>query len=494
MITEYHAEGATPPPAEQSSALPADIQALLNLFDEGGTKATTMEQLLQTEPKHHQAITIQIIRDGRHSIVNRCLHKFRGLDHNIIALEMIRAGRGEILAIVFLPTYHELNAEVVQAMAGGKIEPWDILTNLRSFSDQGLTAIANMPEITKQINTEIIMGALKQFDFWRLKQLLSMAGGQKDIPTQTKMQDTLLELMRDKQYNMARVLGECLKLCGINPKTIVAEWEEATRDESNKDATSGQKERQLRDNHVDVGKEIIRFYVNRSIQAGLDTAVAPDEELASTKYEVDKNDIRMKINEETTKLFRWMRQYLIRAVHSESSHKSPMPDLLINEQRRRADNIDDFIKQAGEEDIRSYLYIVSRWFNNQETPWETGYGGPVWNRIAILVNEMWIEGADRDPAAMSIIIDRAFQIEHHGGMVFDKDRKRGRIYFNREREKAVLDANFQATTPTDLLATKAVQLWFDQSFIAVMKDRLRAYRDFERRIARAPRRPKLGGD
>lgn len=204
-----------------------------------------------------------------------------------------------------------------------------------------------------------------------------------------------------------------------------------------------QKKRNVNKKIKRLSNEIITFYVAELTLSGIENL---SRNLRLENKELTLQDqtklvaLRTKTTRTIQKIFSWIREYLVYAIDSELENQGGLPEknfvafprLKYPKQYNSADKVDKFLMYATETEIRSYLKKAATRFNQKG--WSVGFGGKKWAVIAKIALEMW---STDDLNRKCLLIDRTFQIEHNGGMIFDK--RSSRVVPNEDQDKKILN-------------------------------------------------------
>ena len=205
-----------------------------------------------------------------------------------------------------------------------------------------------------------------------------------------------------------------------------------------------------------LSNEIIKFYISELVLAKakiLEDSMREKEQEFSIPDQIVFASLRESASREITGIFQWIREYLVYAIDSEvglQAETSKKKNLELTSFRcpdedHGTEYQDLFLIYASQKEIVNYLAKAITRF--KQKGWSAGFGGEKWPQIATIAKEMW---ETETIAEMCVLVDRAFQAEHNGGMTFDK---RGDLIFSQENfDKKTLDINRDCTDTAKLLS------------------------------------------
>jgi len=211
---------------------------------------------------------------------------------------------------------------------------------------------------------------------------------------------------------------------------------------------------------VDVSKEAITFYLaewmnyrikiienhleNPGREEGENGGWLESLEFSRLRDRIEFSELNGVRADAVQRTFSWMQKYLAVAVNSELRYQN-----LIKGRKPilgEVETLDIFSTPTTPEQIRVQLRVAEHLFENYQ--WEERYGGKKWAEIARLALKAWsIEAEDINMQAW--VIDRAFDIQHNAGSIFNKDQDHIKSDSN---FRLLLDAKFGAKSEYDLIA------------------------------------------
>ncbi|MCX6800014.1 MAG: hypothetical protein NT091_02625, partial [Candidatus Falkowbacteria bacterium] len=194
---------------------------------------------------------------------------------------------------------------------------------------------------------------------------------------------------------------------------------------------------------IELSKELLTFYSNQYLSVAIldkEVEFKRGKEL-KIKDRIFLNEQEEKVETNIKRTFDWMQVYLVKAVLSELEHQDQLFSKPIG---TGFENDEEFLTKAIGSEARSFLLLAINKFN--ESGWAESYGGSPWAKIATLTYDFYLDDLNVNDKQMKI--DRAFQLEHNTGLVFDKDP--GQVTFSKEREKKFLDLKFKARNLDEL--------------------------------------------
>jgi len=281
----------------------------------------------------------------------------------------------------------------------------------------------------------------------------------------------LSEAILSRNWVSAKCIIEVAKIFEIKieiPENItVAEIEENAQTEKEKREQS-QERRELYE-PFSLEKAIIEFYSSLGLFYELEDfkkAMEPSfrnptgEELVF-KEKIVLQDYLVEFKNTLTRNINRIREYLVRAVISELSHQDQVSNKYFVRIPYEFSDVDDFMSRATDEQIRSFLVSAQAVFSRPM--WKRNYGGVLWKNISKVALDLWLE---EDFKKLIIHADRAFQLEHNTGMVFDKDKN---IQLNEARVRNLLDIKFSCSDLEELpiIFKRYVK---DKKFLSTLKD------------------------
>ncbi|MBI3633760.1 MAG: hypothetical protein HY226_05735 [Candidatus Vogelbacteria bacterium] len=201
--------------------------------------------------------------------------------------------------------------------------------------------------------------------------------------------------------------------------------------------------------------EIITFYITELTLSGtenLTTCLKLDGKELSSQDQVKLTCLRVKASRTINHIFKWVREYLVYAVYSELENQDTLPEnhyvefpkLNYPKGSNAIDKVDKFLMYATEAEVCAYLKRAAIRFNQKG--WSVGFGGKKWAVIAKIASEMWSTNLLKQKC---LLIDRTFQIEHNGGMIFDK--RPSKVMPDEDKDKEILNIKKRACDIDTLL-------------------------------------------
>ncbi|MBI3632100.1 MAG: hypothetical protein HY225_01495 [Candidatus Vogelbacteria bacterium] len=215
------------------------------------------------------------------------------------------------------------------------------------------------------------------------------------------------------------------------------------------------KKRDINKKSKKLSNEIITFYVAELTLAGIGNLTKKLElsgKELTTHDQATLNTLQTKTIRKIDQVFKWIREYLIYAVASELENQNSrpsksyvkFPQFKYPKRCGAVDEVDKFLMYATEAEIRAYLKKATTRFNQKG--WSAGFGGKKWGVIAKIALDMWSTDSIGDKC---LLVDRTFQIEHNGGMIFDK--RISRIVPDESNDKKVLNLKRRSKNIDNLL-------------------------------------------
>lgn len=172
--------------------------------------------------------------------------------------------------------------------------------------------------------------------------------------------------------------------------------------------------------------EIITFYISELTLAEINNLLRILELENKELLPQDQSTLstlRTTATKQIEQIFNWIREYLVFAVASELKHQYclpkkgsvEIPKVEYPKELRHVSKVGKFLMLSTEAQIQSFLIKAATRF--RQKGWSSSYGGRKWATIAQIAGEMWVAN---DLNSKCLLIDRTFQIEHNGGMIFDK--------------------------------------------------------------------------
>lgn len=211
-----------------------------------------------------------------------------------------------------------------------------------------------------------------------------------------------------------------------------------------------------------------------------------DLEFVESSDRLNFSRLERSLEKSSDLLFFFLRRYLLKAVGGELEHQR---QFLVTK-RLYVEDVDsvDMVLGGTSDQIRDYFVrayrsFLDRGWMRSKIEERIEYGGKLWAEIASLGNWIWTEGAvDKK----SFFIDRAVDLEHNNGHIFDKDLvhvkyapDKFRKFLNHKKKG---DVNFES------------ELEFGLGAGYILAEDADEYRRLYRRLMKAPVRTKLGGD
>lgn len=245
-------------------------------------------------------------------------------------------------------------------------------------------------------------------------------------------------------------------------KSAEVEIPEGVREavEKSLNATRNERTHEERFALINLPREAFRFYIAESLLADLNMfehvmenpnakdpitrLVAEARELRDIRDRAKLTGVRHKLDSQIDDSYTWMKEYLFCAVRSEMRHQ----DGIFASQAEIGTSIyagKNFVRERSPEEVRLYLKRSSIKFS--QPGWSSQFGGKSWARISDLAYQAWLPDTQENTQKKAYIIDRAFDMEHNTGNIFDKDVRLER----RSRLNSVLDFKFTARTVEELI-------------------------------------------
>ncbi|MCX6714698.1 MAG: hypothetical protein NTX72_02700 [Candidatus Uhrbacteria bacterium] len=332
-----------------------------------------------------------------------------------------------------------------------------VLFNVAKFdSVDGEMIERNMPNAVEVLFLEL--SGIRQYETL-YKSLLKLKEAGIDLKKKSAtipeifLKEELMELMLNEQpvnaWN-AVLVGELLGWTLVNHATRDRLFDQVKAEQDKRASKEPQRE-VYKD--VQLSREIVTFFtmedllkdvhaLEQSMQPSTDNPTGTE---LPFRKSMDLFYLKQRIQQSIEATENWMRCYLLKAVHSELKHQTDSlqdklkhPVVVLPE---RFLTIDTFIENATEEEIRTYLFAAEIQF--RRPTWESSYGGEMWAKITDATNQFWKPTQNKRPTTVNI--DRAFDLQHNTGMVFDKDEN---VHANEEREKQLLDIKYVADMRT----------------------------------------------
>jgi len=288
--------------------------------------------------------------------------------------------------------------------------------------------------------SERIAGFIRRWETKPLERFIRIIGGARFQIGYSKMIEPLIEkLIREsKQDNNSKLLKELSSLINLYDPY----GELRTRVDS--DLQDINEEDQ--DEHdgelygfINFSNEIVSFYIYEQLRHEVQLFLEAHSSKLSLKEKVALNDLIQRLKTNISSIFNWIKPYIVKATNSELSLQSQLQDPLNDLETNT--NLNAFLQGKSNEDVRVFLYKAAARFNMEGFGWaltkETtkGFAGPSWEQIAKLGYEMW-RSNPRTTEEEIMLIDRAFDLEHNSGGIFDKDRM---ISYDSQQQQEILD-------------------------------------------------------
>ena len=195
-----------------------------------------------------------------------------------------------------------------------------------------------------------------------------------------------------------------------------------------------------------VERELADFYLDEWIGfelSGLERKASLKNVDLEFSSKMDAYNLKATMREHTESQFKWMREYLVRAVDGEIRHQSQFSQPNESFVSRPA-NVDDLISKGTKEEIRQYLAASKERF--LVPGWNASYGGRPWAQIAETAEMMFSAEPD-----MRKLVDAVYDLQHNNGTVFNKDADRVFIMAT-EKINHVLGMKREVSDPEAYLA------------------------------------------
>lgn len=177
-------------------------------------------------------------------------------------------------------------------------------------------------------------------------------------------------------------------------------------------------------------------------------------------------------------LFGFVRNYIVKAVNHELKHQKQY----MNNWAFYVEDLDpvSFVQEADSSEIRNYFVRATRSFRSD---WMTGgFGGHPWSEVAKLGRWIWTgEASDKK----RFFVDRAIDMQHNFGHIFDKDK--AKIKYDENRLKVMLEFKKECDDVDEMLA-------FGLEHEYITENDVRGYLLRMKRLSKAGVRVKLGGE
>ncbi len=215
-------------------------------------------------------------------------------------------------------------------------------------------------------------------------------------------------------------------------------------------------------------EEITEFYLIQAIKKDL---LQASRRKLSPELRGQAEVMRAAFVAREARIFSWIREYLIYAVHGELNHmqdhaSSPLVghvDIFLSGREGMVLDVETFMELATEEEIRLFFLGATQRFSQEE--WgnknEDDAGGPRWSAIAEMGLKMW---EARSPDVN--LIDLAFHLEHNNQMAFDKlpreivMDKKDTLLLDLKRDVRNIDELYEVVEPRLPIDTKGrIQAW-----------------------------------
>ena len=282
------------------------------------------------------------------------------------------------------------------------------------------------------------------------------------LPPFAELDQMWRQLYQDQNYWSANKLREIIERAGysISDQDLLEKSKQGLEREQ-----QARQERSPRPISLEtkyLPQEIAKFYLDETIMRNIEAfryelgerkEDKEPQELSRIPDQIGLNQLEGQTKDRLESIFNWVREYLVNAVYSELKDQTridrqelvQLPDLSA-EQKESSSPVDDFLKMATNEEIRTYLKQTEVRFN--ESGWSYNYGGKPWAKIAQTAYELWKEAV---PFRQKLFwIDRVFDLEHNTGMIFDK--RKDRIEQESKIARRILDTKFKAKDSNELKA------------------------------------------
>lgn len=249
---------------------------------------------------------------------------------------------------------------------------------------------------------------------------------------------------------------------------------------------------------IELEPQIYRFYLEESLVNEIAMTRLKgknpwgsheDLEFVESSDRFNFSRLERSLEKSSALLFFFLRRYLLKAVSGELKHQRSN----LTVKRLYVEDVDpvDMILDGNSNQVRDYFVRAYRSFLDRgwaksgiikETQ-RVDYGGKLWAEIASLGNWIWTGGAvDKK----SFFIDRAVDLEHNNGHIFDKDL----VHVKYDPDKFRKFLNHKKLGDTDFES----ELEFGLSAGYILSEEADEYRRLYRRLMKAGIRVRLGGD
>ena len=253
------------------------------------------------------------------------------------------------------------------------------------------------------------------------------------------------------------------------------------------------KKRRINHKQRNLSNEITKFYISELVVAktkNLEESLAREDKELRIIDQIILASIKRRAAEQIIQISGWIREYLVYAIDSELDNQGQLRkkeyveliDFTCPDESKDTERQDLFLMYASERQIIDYLNKAV--FRFEQRGWSVGFGGNKWAEIARIAKELW---RSRSVSDMCIWVDRSFQAQHNGGMIFDK--RSDLIISNEDFDTKTLDIK-RNCTDIDHLATKLNKRSNDKE----TKWIIRKLTTMLKKIERCKKRNALGGD
>lgn len=393
-------------------------------------------------------------------------------------------------ADVALPIINELTGLSPEEITEIYRRANNIFVNLEGFLDSGILSIVNerFTQLSGEERRDLITEALLTGKYKTIKNIVKSLKGGNALPDALLDLSTRIKEEFERQFDLhnyltCRNIVDCLNdlETELPDRQKLAEIDTQTTNLKNEARTVESY------GEVDVSKEAIKFYLaewmNYRIRALENRLENPGKEegengkwLESLEFSHLRDRIEFsKLNsvriDAVRRTFSWMQKYLAVAVNSELRHQN-----LIEGKKPilgEVETLDIFSGPITPEQVRIQLKVAEHLFENYQ--WQRSFGGKKWAEIARLALKAWsIETEDINMQAW--IIDRAFDIQHNTGSIFDKDPNHIK---SDSSFRLLLDAKFGAKSEKGLIEFGETSKLLDPEDVKMYEDAFESIKNLE---------------